>query len=397
MPTGLASIVVASIRKLSPSKNGKERFQLRVYVGRDPSKATYDENGTVVVQAPPIHVSKVVTCGIREAKRELVAFELEARQERTVGSNATVSKLLTEYLATLERLGKASTTIFSYRQHAKNNIEPTLGNVRLNKLTGHQIDTWLAGLYDKGLAPGTVRNAFNTLKGALRQGVDWGWLASNPATRARLKTPETAPSNHLSIEALRAIYDGALADEDIDMAALIVLAAWTGCRRGELVGLRWDDLDPLECTLSVQRQWRAEEGGQKLAPPKNGKVRTVYIGEEGVASLLRYKAVKAAQLGWEPDGWLLSHDGGITPMRAKSVTAYFSTLAKRAGVDAHLHTLRHWSATELNRQGIDLPTAAAQLGHTTTVMAKTYLHTDVKRGAAAGDKIASVLGPVFSG
>ena len=190
-----------------------------------------------------------------------VAFELEARQERTVGSNATVSKLLTEYLATLERLGKASTTIFSYRQHAKNNIEPTLGNVRLNKLTGHQIDTWLAGLYDKGLAPGTVRNAFNTLKGALRQGVDWGWLASNPATRARLKTPETAPSNHLSIEALRAIYDGALADEDIDMAALIVLAVWTGCRRGELVGLRWDDLDPLECTLSVQRQWRAEEGG----------------------------------------------------------------------------------------------------------------------------------------
>ena len=131
----------------------------------------------------------------------------------------------------------------------------------------------------------------------------------------------------------------------------------------------------------------------ELAPPKNGKVRTVYIGEEGVASLLRYKAVKAAQLGWEPDGWLLSHDGGITPMRAKSVTAYFSTLAKRAGVDADLHTLRHWSATELNRQGIDLPTAAAQLGHTTTVMAKTYLHTDVKRGAAAGDRSRPSSGP----
>jgi integrase len=386
---------MASIRKLSPSKDGKERFQLRVYVGRDPSRAVYDENGTVVQQAPPIHVSKVFHGGIREAKKELAKLEVKAGEERTVGTTATVSKLLTEYLGTLERLGKASTTIYTYSQHAKNNIEPTLGNVRLNKLTGHQIDTWLAVLYDKGLAPGTVRIAFNTLKGALTQGVDWGWLASNPATRARLRTPETAPSDHLSIEQVRAIYDGALADDDIDMAALIVLAARTGCRRGELVGLQWEDLDPVECTLAVQRQWRAEEGGQKLAPPKNGKARTVHIGEEGVASLLRYKALKAAQLGWEPDGWLLSHDGGITPMRAKSVTAYFSTLAKRAGVDAHLHTLRHWSATELNRQGVDLPTAAAQLGHTTTVMAKVYLHTDDGRGAVAGDKMAAVLGRVF--
>jgi integrase len=340
-------------------------------------------------------VSKVFHGGIREAKKELAKLEVKAGEERTVGTTATVSKLLTEYLGTLERLGKASTTIYTYSQHAKNNIEPTLGNVRLNKLTGHQIDTWLAVLYDKGLAPGTVRIAFNTLKGALTQGVDWGWLASNPATRARLRTPETAPSDHLSIEQVRAIYDGALADDDIDMAALIVLAARTGCRRGELVGLQWEDLDPVECTLAVQRQWRAEEVGQKLAPPKNGKARTVHIGEEGVASLLRYKALKAAQLGWEPDGWLLSHDGGITPMRAKSVTAYFSTLAKRAGVDAHLHTLRHWSATELNRQGVDLPTAAAQLGHTTTVMAKVYLHTDDGRGAVAGDKMAAVLGRVF--
>jgi integrase len=354
------------------------------------------QTGRVLKQGPPIFATKVFHGGIREARRALAAFAVEASEERTVGKSATVNKLMGEYLASLARLDRASSTIETYRMHFKNHIRPGLGSIRLERLSTHDVDKFLAELAEKGLAPRTIALVFSVLSGALSQAVDWGWLASNPAKKARLSEPQVAETTHLSTDDLRALYEGALADEDIDMAVTIALAAWTGCRRGELCGLRWEDLDVEGCRLRIERQWRVAKGGQELAPPKNKKPRTVHIGEGGVALLLRYRAAKAAQLGWVPDGWLLSYNGGATPMRAKSITEYVGRLAKRLGVDAHLHTMRHWAGTELHHQGVDLPTAAGQLGNTTEVLAKVYLHTDDGRGAVAGDKMAAVLGPVFS-
>ena len=178
---------------------------------------------------------------------------------------------------------------------------------------------------------------------------------------------------------------------------MIALATYTGCRRGELAGLRWEDLDIERQTLTVQRSLGPGEGGQRQGLPKNGEQRVVFIGATGVDLLLVYKTAKAEQIGCEPDGWLLSYDGGITPLRAKSMTEYFGRLAKRLGINATLHTLRHWNSTEMSRQGVDPATAAAQLGHTTAVMVENYLHTDSDRGAVAGNAIAAVLGPVFGG
>jgi integrase len=173
---------------------------------------------------------------------------------------------------------------------------------------------------------------------------------------------------------------------------MIALAAITGCRRGELAGLKWDDLDATARTLRVCRQWVPGKGGQYLTDEtKTGKERTVYIGAEGVALLDRYRDAKTEELGRKPEGWLLSYNGGETPLRAKSMTEYVSALAKSVKVPAHLHTLRLWKATELNAQGVDLPTAASQMGHSIGVMSETYLHSSDDRAAAAGELIATVV------
>ena len=85
-------------------------------------------------------------------------------------------------------------------------------------------------------------------------------------------------------------------------------------------------------------------------------------------------------------------------MRAKSMTEYFARLAKRLKIPAHFHTLRHFAAAEeAVAQGVDLPTAAAQLGHTTGVMADHYLHADDARAAAAGELVAGVVGTALNG
>jgi integrase len=135
------------------------------------------------------------------------------------------------------------------------------------------------------------------------------------------------------------------------------------------------------------------KGGQALSDyTKTGDGRDVFIGAGGVAILETYRRAKEAEIGRGPDGWLVSYNGGESPMRAKGVTEYVSRLLKKLGITAKLHTLRHWKSTELQILGVDLPTAAAQMGHSISVMAETYLHSSDDRGSAAGELIAVAAG-----
>jgi len=388
--------MAGTLRELSPSKKeGSRRWEMRVFVGRDPDKTLKNAVGRVIKQGPPIYRSRVFVGGKRAASRALEGFVKEVRESEAksvVGTTATVGKLLDEWLRNLERLGKAQSTLETYRTHVEKHIRPGLGSIRLDRLETHDVDSYLAQLDEKGLAPRTIKLDFSILSAALAQGVDWGWIRGNPAKRARLKSPGPAVDLALTSDQLRALYQAALA-EDPDMAVTIALAAVTGCRRGELAGLRWEDLDVSRTSLRVQRAWVPGVGGQHLnETTKTGKGRTVFVGADGVALLQRYREAKRVQLGREPQGWLLSYDGGVTEMRCKSMTEYVSRLANKLGVPAHFHTLRHWAATELVHQGVDLPTAAAQLGHSTGVMADVYLHTSDERGSAAGNLIAAVVG-----
>ncbi|MGH9090000.1 MAG: tyrosine-type recombinase/integrase [Acidimicrobiales bacterium] len=383
-----------SMRELATSKRtGERRWELRIYVGRDPDKTVRDPNtGRIVKQGPPVHLSKIFRGGKREAARELAKMATEAHQGRLVGPTATVGKLLTEWMKNLKRQGKAQSTIETYEAHVTNHIRPGLGALRLDKLGTHDVDRYLGALADKGLKPGTIRTDHAVLSAALAQGVAWGWLPANPAKGAKLDTTRTeAPS--ITVDDLRRLYTAALVD-DPDMAVTIALGALTGCRRGELAGLRWDDLEREKGTLRVERAWVPGKGGQHLnAFTKTKGARTVWIGAEGVALLDGYRSVLRERVdGEEPAGWLLSPDGGATPMRAKSMTEYVTRLAKRLGIRAHFHTMRHFAASELVGAGVDLAVAARQLGHSPQVMAATYLHADDGRGAAAGELIAGVVG-----
>ncbi|MGO8870565.1 MAG: tyrosine-type recombinase/integrase, partial [Acidimicrobiales bacterium] len=327
-----------------------------------------------------------------DAEEALRAFAEEVRAGEVIGTTATVGKLLDAWLANLDRLGKARSTLETYGIHVEKHIRPGLGAIRLDKLTVHDVDRYLGDLdAAKGLAPRTIKTDHAILSAALTQAVDWGWIKANPAKRARLKSAKAAAVPPLTTEQLGTLCQAALADDE-DMAVVIALAAITGCRRGELAGLQWEDFDTEARTLRVCRQWVPGKGGQHLTDEtKTGKARTVHIGTAGVALLERYKATLTDRVGHEPDGWILSYNGGTTPMRAKSLTEYVSKLAKRVKVPAHLHTLRHWASTEMVAQGVDLPTAAARSGHSVGVMAETYLHASDERAAAAGELLAGVV------
>ena len=135
----------------------------------------------------PLQATRVFTGGKRAAQKALAAFVTEAGQKRTVGTSTTVGKLMSEYLASLERLGRKPATLETYAMHVKNHIVPALGSIRLDRLTTHEVDRFLTGMDEKGLAPATIVLIYNVLSGALSQAVDWGWSPTNVAKKARVR------------------------------------------------------------------------------------------------------------------------------------------------------------------------------------------------------------------
>jgi len=366
-----------------PPKSG--RWELRAYVGKDP------ETGK------PRQVSRVFRGGKRDAVKALDKLVHEVDQGRHIGNTATFGKLLDEWMERVIKKRRARSTIDTYGIHIENDIRPALGSVRLAKLTAYELDSYFAELEEKGLSGGTVKLQHAIIRSALSQGVRWKWISSNPAKESSPEVVQADAAPTITVDQLRTLYFAAAA-QDEDMAAALALAALTGCRRGELCGLRWSDVDWNQASVRVERAWVPGSGGQHLTQTKTGKGRTVFVGSEGVRILRDYRAAKTAQLGHEPDddGWLLSLDGGDTPLRAKTLTEYVCALGRRNKIKVRLHSLRHFRATELVPAGVDLPTAAGQMGHTPAVMAETYLHTSDERGAAAGELVSGVIGQAFA-
>jgi len=329
---------------------------------------------------------------VRAARKQLDKLVSEVHDGHHIGTTATVAKLLDEWLRNLERLGKARSTMETYKIHVEKHIRPELGAVRLDKLTAHRLDTYFAKLAtEKGLSPGTIKLNHAVLSGALTQAIDWGWLRANPAKRARLQEAPRAEVDALSVEQLRDLY-WAAADDDVDMAMTIALAALTGCRRGECCGLKWSDVDWDRACVKVERAWVPGAGGQHLTKTKTGKSRTVFVGVEGMALLRRYWDSKVELLGQDPDGWLLSMDGGATPLRAKSLSDYMTGLSRRLKIPAHFHSLRHFAATEMLAAGIDARNAADVLGHANpSLTLQVYAHATADRQRQAAEVLGRVL------
>jgi integrase len=190
------------------------------------------------------------------------------------------------------------------------------------------------------------------------------------------------------------------------LAGLLLLAALTGARRGELCALRWSDVDWQAGTLRVARSiYEAAGGGWGEKDTKTHQVRRIGLDELGLEILRRHRAqvdALASELGvtLAPDAFVFSRSpAGLEPIRPDVVSKFTKRVAVKAGVDTHLHSLRHFSATQAIAAGFDAVTVSTRLGHADpSITLRVYSHAveqrDRELAASLGRTLALPAHPV---
>jgi integrase len=379
----MGHIVSMNVQRRRPYKTGsiEDRgrgvYRLRVVV-KDPSTRR------LIRRSKTVHVpGRSVQ---RELEDEMAKFRTEVLETASVGAKTTMGRLLDEWLENLDP-GLAQNTVEVYRKRVDKQIRPALGTVRLDQLKTHTIDTFYTKLSAEGLAPRSVQLVHSVLRAVLQQGVDWAWLPSNPAVRAR--RPKVARTDKLALtpEEVAAIYEAA--DEPAVKVA-IGLAATTGMRRGEVCGLKWSDIDSETGLVTIERAWVSDDHGQHLTTTKSKKKRIIPLGPFGEQVLATYERHQKAEWG-ELGEWVVSYTNGDVPFSARTLTSDFGRLAKDLGIAGTVHDLRHFAQSQLVAAGIDPVTAARRAGHTPEVMMATYAHGTTEQDAAAAEVVGGVL------
>jgi integrase len=369
---------------------GSGKWHLRVFVGKDPLTGKYRrKNFTFEAK------------GRRAAERRGAEFIRVLEQEAPLGSSITVEQLLNEFMAFSETRDRSPATLYSYRRTVDRLLIPAIGHIPISELTAHHLDTLYSGI-QKGkrrVSASTVRRYNSVLSAALNQAIKWGWVDVNVATRITLAPIRTKSPEVPTPEEVRALITAAQAyDEQLGM--FLLLAAITGCRRGELAALRWSDIKGDLIIISSSAYSVDQERGIKST--KSGRERTLVAGDQ-LNDILRSwrdrcEEIAADQgIGLPHDAFLFSaRADGQSPINIDTVSTNVRKIADSLDPPlhhVHLHSLRHFAATELLGAGVNARDAADRLGHSDPALTlRIYAHATLDRQRQAASHAENALG-----
>jgi integrase len=362
-------------------------WELRVSLGNDP------------VTGKLRQLSKTFHGGSRAADSALRDLIDQQAPGRSDGVGVTFGQLLDKWLEECERMDLSPTTLRTYRAQIKRTIRPRLGKVKLNQLSAKHLDDLYGVMKDDGKSPKTIRNHHAIISSALHQAVRWGWVKTNVAERAKPPRVAQRRVQAPSVDVVRDVIEEA-EKRDPKLASLLMLAALTGMRRGELCALRWSDVDVKLGTMEVSRSVVVVVGGLAEKTTKTDRSRTVALDAVGVALMQRHQK---QVLGWlkesggtlQPDAFVFSPLVESTvPYRPDNVTSFFIRVRNEVKAPTvRLHDLRHFTATQLIGAGVDVRTVAGRLGHSDpSLTLRIYSHALEERDRAA----ATIMGNVLS-
>lgn len=324
--------------------------------------------------------------GKRDAQRELNRLLAEMQAGAYVEpSKLTVAQYLDRWLADYARTNVSAKTYEGYEEFVRVHLAPALGRHPLAKLRPVDIQSYYAeklrsGRRDGkgGLSPRTVLHHHRVLREALQQAVKWQLLARNPADAVEPPRPEGKEMPVLDAAETASLLQAA---EGGRLHLPILLAVTTGMRRGEILGLRWQDVDAKAGAAAVRQSLQRTKAGMTFKPPKTQKSRRLVALPSVTADVLaRHRAEQERQkaaLGaaYQDHGLVVANADG-TPFFPNAFTHAFADLVERwGGKRVRFHDLRHSHATQLLLHGVHPKVVSERLGHATVgITLDTYSH-----------------------
>jgi len=231
---------------------------------------------------------------------------------------------------------------------------------------------------DAGLTPRTVNYSHVTLHKALKDAVSDGLILKNVAAAVKSPRPEKPEIHPLTREQALALLDAAHGDR---FEALYVVAIHCGLREGELLGLKWADVDLESGMLQVRRTLSETRTGHIFEKPKNGKGRSVKLSRKATEALRAHRArqneekLRAGSL-WQDNDLVFPTTMGTTMSGTNLLGRHFKPLLNRVELPAiRLHDLRHTCATILLVAGKHPKYVQELLGHASiSITLDTYSH-----------------------
>jgi len=268
----------------------------------------------------------------------------------------TFAAFVEEWFSTHVMTNNKPSTQRSTRSLIDGHFKEAFGRKRLDEICVDDVERFKAAKLQAGLSPKTVNNHIGVIAKCLHAAVDWGRLASAPRIKM-LKVPPQRFDFLTPAESARLID----AFGDAQWRAMATCAVRAGLRMGELLGLRWEDVDLERGTLTVRHSIVCGIVGT----PKSNKIRYIPLTQD-LADALEELAPKTGYVFRQPNG---------EPMTRGMIWRALLTACKRSGTrPIGWHVLRHTFASQLASEGIAIHTIQALLGHSDVKMTMRYAH-----------------------
>ncbi len=361
------------------------RWEGRFVVGRD-------ERGFPVTKNVLARTKSECAAKLKELRERL---ETPAPEPTRPG--ITLGAWLDRWYQEYKKANLRPNTQMSYERRIYQHIIPALGRIPLDKLTARDIQQFYTNLkksgrlirtelYGAGLSDQTVRGIHTTLRAALDKAAEEKLIFRNPADSCK---PPSARPREMQVLAPEEIQRLLIQAKEDGCYELLLLELATGLRRGEILALRWSDLNFRTGALRVERQVHRVRGELVVSPPKTrAGNRTVLLPVPVPNVLKAYK--KSVHSRW----MFPSPVKEDSPMDPAAVRKRLQTVLERAECRRlRFHDLRHTFATAALEHGMDVKTLSTIIGHVSSATTlNTYTHiTDAMRQSAA-DKIDRGIG-----
>lgn len=305
--------------------------------------------------------------------------------------------LVDEWLPAIEASGnRKAGTMEQYRLYSEKRIaKASIGSVPLQEIDAPTLNHFYRDLLAEGLSSKYVRNIGLMLSTALKDAVRWRLIQRSPATDAELPKATRRAMSVWTPEQLRVFLDHVREDR---LYALWRLTATTGMRRGEVLGLRWSDVDLDGSRVSVVRALVVVDGELREESPKTERSRrSIALDRETVSALRAHrKGQMEDRLAWgeayEHSGYVFTKENGA-PLDPRTVSRRFSRISALLGLPAiRTHDLRHTYATAALQARVPAKVVSERLGHASiAITLDTYSHVLPQSDEEAATTIAAMI------